>query len=108
MKSSRALLGLFEGMAVLIVVSTLVMYWFGRQVIDAHRVADKRRASIGQAELVLSSLKDAEIGQRGFLLTGDESYLQPYETALRQLPQQLNRLTGGPRSVMNADCFRVI
>jgi len=29
---------------------------------------------------VLSDLKDAETGQRGYLLTGDEAYLEPYRT----------------------------
>ena len=33
---------------------------------------------IGQLESLLSRLTDAETGQRGFLLTGDERYLEPY------------------------------
>jgi PAS domain S-box-containing protein len=32
-------------------------------------------------EHVLSALKDAETGQRGFVLTGDEHYLEPYNEA---------------------------
>jgi len=31
---------------------------------------------------VLSAVQDAETGQRGYLLTGNDSYLEPYETAL--------------------------
>src|SRR6266850_3950711 len=31
---------------------------------------------------LLSSLKDAETGQRGYVITGNESFLGPYETAL--------------------------
>jgi methyl-accepting chemotaxis protein len=31
---------------------------------------------------LLSELKDAETGQRGYLVTGDESYLAPYQSAL--------------------------
>jgi len=56
-------------------------------------------------EVILSTFQDAETGQRGFLLTGDEHYLEPYDRAiaafdgeLRQLraaitdnPQQLDR-----------------
>ena len=30
---------------------------------------------------VLSTMKDAETGERGFLLTGDERYLEPYHEA---------------------------
>jgi len=42
---------------------------------------------ISQLDMLLSDLKDAETGQRGFLLTGDESYLEPYQQALGQLEQ---------------------
>jgi CheY-like chemotaxis protein/CHASE3 domain sensor protein len=45
---------------------------------------------------LLSSLKDAETGQRGYLLTGRESYLEPYDNARANIPgqlQQLRRLT---------------
>ena len=38
---------------------------------------------IEHTESLLSELKDAESGQRGYLLTGDEIYLEPYEEALR-------------------------
>ena len=34
---------------------------------------------------LLSSLKDAETGARGFVITGDESYLQPYSAALPEI-----------------------
>ena len=47
---------------------------------------------MGQLEQVASTLKDAETGQRGYLLTGERVYLEPYEQALPRLRGQLNRL----------------
>jgi PAS domain S-box-containing protein len=41
---------------------------------------------------VLSLLSDAETGQRGFLLTGQSPYLEPYDAARTRLPQQLEQL----------------
>lgn len=38
---------------------------------------------------LLSALKDAETGQRGYLLIGDETYLEPYDGALRDIPRAL-------------------
>jgi methyl-accepting chemotaxis protein len=38
---------------------------------------------------VLSVLKDAETGQRGFVITGDEAYLEPYRAAVEALPTTL-------------------
>src|SRR5581483_2768917 len=41
---------------------------------------------------LLSSLKDAETGQRGYLLTNRESYLDPYNDARANIPGQLQEL----------------
>jgi PAS domain S-box-containing protein len=43
---------------------------------------------------LLSTVKDAETGQRGYLLTGDEHYLEPYDAARRRLRVELDRLSG--------------
>ena len=40
------------------------------------------------------SLQDAETGQRGFLLTGRDDYLQPYAAAKVAVPKQVDRLAG--------------
>jgi len=45
-------------------------------------------------EEFLASLRDAETGQRGYLLTDDETYLQPYRAALANEPSRLARLAG--------------
>ena len=41
---------------------------------------------------VLSLIKDAETGHRGYQLTHDEEYLKPYYQARIQLPEELERL----------------
>ncbi len=41
---------------------------------------------------VLSTVKDAETGQRGYLLTGDESYLGPYNAAAPAIGPRLEAL----------------
>ena len=46
----------------------------------------------------ISLMKDAETGERGYLITGSEIYLQPYEEAvssINQHVQQLKTLTAG-------------
>jgi PAS domain S-box-containing protein len=42
--------------------------------------------------MLLSVLKDSETGQRGFLLTGEVAYLEPFNTARAQLDQHLAQL----------------
>jgi PAS domain S-box-containing protein len=50
------------------------------------------RALLQQVELVLSSVKDAETGQRGFVLTGNPEYMEVYTQASAALPAQLTGL----------------
>jgi PAS domain S-box-containing protein len=42
--------------------------------------------------MVESLLKDAESGQRGFLYTGKQDYLEPYKAALSRLDEHINKL----------------
>ena len=41
---------------------------------------------------LLSSLQDAETGQRGYIITGDERYLAPYLSSLEATPEALAHL----------------
>jgi signal transduction histidine kinase len=52
-------------------------------------LAEFARQSIGQ---LMHTTLDAETGTRGFLLTGDEKYLQPYESAVTKLGEDLTQL----------------
>jgi hypothetical protein len=47
-------------------------------------------AVIGALDELLSALKDAETGQRGFLLTGSDRYLAPYNQAFAHIGPQLD------------------
>ena len=65
-------------------------------------VAASRRAMTEQngivvaAERLLSSMKDLETGYRGYALTGDDQYLQPYHLAESTVPGQLAALHATP------------
>ena len=55
------------------------------------------REAIEYQELLsglLSLAQDAETSQRGYLLTGEKSYLQPYRQAVEAIPGQLARIDG--------------
>ncbi|MEG4805422.1 CHASE3 domain-containing protein [Microcoleus sp. ARI1-B5] len=45
-----------------------------------------------ELEATLSTLKDAETGQRGYLLTGEERYLEPYRSAIARVNAQIGGL----------------
>jgi PAS domain S-box-containing protein len=50
------------------------------------------RQLLQDVEDTMSSIRDAESGQRGFLLTGDPEYLDAYNAAVGALPAQLRTL----------------
>jgi signal transduction histidine kinase len=58
---------------------------------DDERVHDSQLRQQALSEFV-ALMTDAESGQRGYLLTGESSYLQPYTEAVAQVEMALNRL----------------
>ncbi len=46
---------------------------------------------IVQVQNLLSSTKDAETGQRGYLLTDDDAYLEPYTSGTAAINGERNR-----------------
>lgn len=69
----------------------------GRAILAETQIADRvaSRRSIETQQLLaglLSLTQDAETGQRGYLLTGEKTYLQPYQHAVEALPGQLARI----------------
>ncbi len=53
---------------------------------------DRSYETRSQIQSVFSLLQDAETGQRGYVITGDDRFLEPYDNATRQLNQQLDAL----------------
>ncbi len=66
-----------------------------QQTVRVNESADARKNSY-EAQLALDEalarLVDAETGQRGYLLTGDEAYLEPYREAIKNLDQVMGQL----------------
>jgi signal transduction histidine kinase len=73
------------------------------RALDDIAEASRTRASLNR---LLQNVLDAETGSRGYLLTGDSRYLEPYDAAVAGIGQQLDalRLVYMP----NADEFAVL
>ena len=87
-----ALLLLAIGFAGLFAIAGTSLWLAGRSRAYADLVTREQqaRANTGQ---ILSLLRDAETGQRGYLLTdGDPAYLAPYRNAQADLPAHLSAL----------------
>ena len=60
---------------------------------NSQRVLQSNTVVIALDEL-FSTVQDAETGQRGFLLTGADRYLQPYRDAVAAVPARLDAVAG--------------
>ncbi|WP_440108490.1 response regulator [Acidovorax sp. BL-A-41-H1] len=88
----RTLAAGFLVAALATLVIAVVNYRAAEARADAVRAMDRASHSMRQLNLFSAAIKDAELGQRNYLLTGDETYIQPYETALATMQQHLEGL----------------
>jgi len=88
-RSNALLLAL--GIAVLVVIVATSLWLTAASERYFGEVTAARAVRSATADL-LSLVQDAETGQRGYLLTRDESYLAPYSAALSRVPDQRIRL----------------
>ncbi|MDO8416405.1 MAG: PAS domain S-box protein [Agitococcus sp.] len=80
------------GAILLIVIGLIVLFSFFGQI---EKEADYRRQQqrvIHDANALMSALTDAETSERGYLLTGDETFLQPYLAVHGEINGRINIL----------------
>ena len=79
--------------ALVLLVNALVGYQKTRQLSEDARWLSRSRTILQSLDELLLSLVDAETGQRGYLLTGDQRYLEPYYYAAAKLvPEEVERI----------------
>ena len=88
-RRSRPLLG---AAALILLAVVGLSYYEWREYNRANVAAALHQQTIEAVDTLLSSLLDAETGQRGFLLTGEDRYLQPYNQAIPSIPNELATL----------------
>jgi PAS domain S-box-containing protein len=88
----RGFARIFATITLVVIASTLALYWLGARALRAGAAIAAHRKLLLEAAQFLSTLKDAETGQRGFIITGEERYLKPYYAARERFPRELEDL----------------
>src|SRR5258708_7011737 len=85
--------------AVCFAVAVLILGFIGvityRGITDLIHAADMvshTREVLENVEALFSDLSEAESGQRGYIITGEEGFLEPYDNALAQITDHIKRL----------------
>lgn len=97
-------LGFLCGLIIIIIAAALP-YRNVQLLQSSERWADHTIEVLRAADALRIAVTDAESGQRGFLLTQNPAYLEPYNTARKNISQQLTYLAtltaGNPLQVRN-------
>ena len=80
----------------LVVVLLLLNTWFAyhniRQMHNDARMVDHTQTVINALESIISFAKDAETGQRGYIITGEPRYLAVYDSAVSSIHEPVTAL----------------
>ena len=80
-------------LALLIIGGAAIQAYRGIQdVMEDNRWVAHTQEVMDNLNRVVKTLDDAETGQRGFLLTAEEPYLEPYNAAVERLRKDLDRV----------------
>jgi len=96
---SGKLLGLDFGVAMglaaallFFAISGVLTYFNFQGIREANQKIVQTHQAIVSLQSLFSKLQDAETGQRGYLLTGDISYLAPYQTARSAIDNEIAKV----------------
>jgi PAS domain S-box-containing protein len=108
--SGKRLVPFLLAVMALSLAGLLSVYWAGLRVSAAEVKLAVSREIINGLKDELYALELAQSCERGFLLTGDEKYTQPYDAAVRRVHADLRRLEAWARAreVGAADAEAVI
>ena len=76
----------------ILLINALVSYRVTRRLIDNERLIAHTHEVISELDDVMSTMDDAETGERGYLLTGEKSYLEPYQSAVGAIHARVEKL----------------
>ncbi|GAB3809412.1 hypothetical protein GCM10028819_51010 [Spirosoma humi] len=88
----RQLQTVFSFSTLLLLISLSASYYSIQQLIRNSELVNHTNQVLVESENIISYTKDAETGQRGYLVTLDPLFLQPYTGSLEKIEASHNRL----------------
>ena len=76
----------------LLLISLIASVYSTNGLIDNSKLVNHTNEVLRQSEMIISFMKDAETGQRGYLITRDPLFLQPYNGAYEKVINTLRNV----------------
>src|ERR1700744_4475787 len=83
----RNLLIGFSISLLILILSSVASYISIKNLLNSARLVDHSNIVSSEASDVISTMKDAETGQRGYLLTGEAVFLEPYNGSYNKVTE---------------------
>ena len=105
-KTTPKIMVLLSIALLMVALGATAAFWAFKQIEDVTEARKQSYMVINKANGLFSALKDAETGQRGYALTGEEEFLQPYLAVRDRVSdhlKELRQLTFSPAAQKNLD-----
>ncbi|MCL4522569.1 MAG: CHASE3 domain-containing protein [Acidobacteria bacterium] len=91
-RQSALVLGGFVLALALLIFNGFISYRNTQQLIEQSDLETRSRQVLASLEALRRNLTDAETGQRGYILTGEDKFLAPYKAAVTEVPEEFATL----------------
>jgi len=92
MKNIQIVIGSLSAMVILVLAVVLASFWAFGQIETATEASAHSDSLMKGTQDLLASLVDAETGQRGYALTGNDTFLEPYNSVRDHIKSELDAL----------------
>ena len=95
-------------LAFLLVINAWVSNGSVSRVVESNAKVAAAHQVLSELQTVLSTMQDAETGQRGFIITGRDNYLEPYRNAVSSIAAHQQKLRDSVRDAQVAEQLPVL
>ncbi|MFN8346650.1 MAG: response regulator [Spirosomataceae bacterium] len=89
----RQLQIVFSASLLLLLISLFASFYSMQKLIKNSELVNHTNEVLIEAENIISYMKDAETGQRGYLITGDPTFLDPYNSAYEKTATAYHKIS---------------
>src|ERR1051325_4972086 len=93
MTLEQRILSGFIGCAIIMAAVAFYSFRNSAKLVDTNEWVNHTHEVLAEFEQILAATVDAETGMRGYLLAGNEDFLEPYNDARARTLQHLNAVT---------------
>lgn len=83
---------------IVVIISATLFYFFDRMK-TADRLRMQATEALSSAQKILSMVIDSEMGIRGYIITSDSKFLQPYYNLRENIPNELSQLRKNSKTI---------